>query len=203
MKSNLPKNEKIRPISRYRRSVAYIRKKITAEDIKNAIEHTKSGQQAARYLGIHYITYRKYAKMYYDIDGKSFFEKRLNQSGVGIRKFQAKDKMYPMEDLLNNKFPDYHPTRLKSRLIAEGYLPEKCAHCGYHTIRPLDNKVPLILNFLDNNITNYKIDNLELLCYNCYFLLVGTPMNPFKVYNYPRLVDRPKMEPGEIEIQSS
>jgi len=33
--------------------------------------------------------------------------------------------------------------------------------------------VPLIINFFDGNAKNWKLENLELLCYNCYFLNVG------------------------------
>ena len=29
------------------------------------------------------------------------------------------------------------------------------------------------MNFKDSNKKNYKLDNVELLCYNCYFLTVG------------------------------
>ncbi len=39
--------------------------------------------------------------------------------------------------------------------------------------RVLDYKVPLILNFKDGNKKNWTLDNLELLCYNHYFLYVG------------------------------
>jgi len=29
------------------------------------------------------------------------------------------------------------------------------------------------MNFKDGNKKNYKLDNVELLCYNCYFLIIG------------------------------
>ena len=31
----------------------------------------------------------------------------------------------------------------------------------------------MLLNFKDSNKKNWKLENLELLCYNCYFLNVG------------------------------
>ena len=37
----------------------------------------------------------------------------------------------------------------------------------------VDYKVPLILNFKDGNAKNWKLENLEMLCYNCYFLNIG------------------------------
>jgi hypothetical protein len=33
--------------------------------------------------------------------------------------------------------------------------------------------MPLILNFKDNNKQHYRLENLEMLCYNCYFLQIG------------------------------
>ena len=33
--------------------------------------------------------------------------------------------------------------------------------------------MPLLLNFKDGNKKNYKKENIELLCYNHYFLTVG------------------------------
>ena len=33
------------------------------------------------------------------------------------------------------------------------------------------------MHFKDNNKKNYKLDNVELLCYNCYFLQVGNIFN--------------------------
>jgi hypothetical protein len=31
----------------------------------------------------------------------------------------------------------------------------------------------LLLNFKDSDKNNFKLDNLELVCYNCYFLYIG------------------------------
>ena len=37
--------------------------------------------------------------------------------------------------------------------------------------------MPLLLNFKDKNKHNYKIENIELLCYNCYYLHIGDIFN--------------------------
>ena len=67
----------------------------------------------------------------------------------------------------------YTPEKLKNRLIQESYLQECCSKCQFNERRVLDYKVPLILNFKDGNKKNWTLDNLELLCYNHYFLYVG------------------------------
>ena len=50
---------------------------------------------------------------------------------------------------------------------------EQCNCCSFEERRVVDYKVPLVLNFKDKNKKNWKQDNLEFLCYNCYFLNVG------------------------------
>jgi hypothetical protein len=37
--------------------------------------------------------------------------------------------------------------------------------------------MPLLLHFQDNNSNNYSLDNVQLLCYNHYFLNVGDVFN--------------------------
>ena len=37
--------------------------------------------------------------------------------------------------------------------------------------------MPLLLHFKDNNSNNYSLDNVQLLCYNHYFLTVGDIFN--------------------------
>jgi hypothetical protein len=37
--------------------------------------------------------------------------------------------------------------------------------------------MPLLLHFKDKNSNNYSLDNIQLLCYNHYFLTVGDVFN--------------------------
>ena len=54
---------------------------------------------------------------------------------------------------------------------------EECSNCGFKERRVVDYKIPLILHFKDKNKQNYRKENIELLCYNCYFLTVGDIFN--------------------------
>jgi hypothetical protein len=56
-------------------------------------------------------------------------------------------------------------------------LEEKCNSCGFEERRVLDYKIPLLINFRDNNKNNWVKENIELLCYNCYFLQIGDIFN--------------------------
>lgn len=198
------RNDKIRPINRYERLVLFKRRKFTKQDIELAIKNTKSANAAARFLGIAFNTFKKAASQYVNENGITLFDSCKNPSGIGIKKYPANDrKTYKTDDILAGKYPGYSIARLKNRLIQEVYLPEKCAHCGFCERRIVDNKIPLLLNCINNDLKDLRAENLELLCYNCYFLLVGTPFNPYLTYKRKRLLDPSKLDLGERNLQAS
>jgi len=151
-------------------------KPLMKSDIERAMAMTKSNRAGARYLHVSYIHYKRYAKLYTDENGTPLFDKHKNQSGKGISKFLPnKGKEPALKDIIEGRVPidSYTPEKLKNRLIQESYLQECCSKCQFAERRVIDYKVPLILNFKDNNKKNWSLENLELLCYNHYFLYVG------------------------------
>lgn len=125
---------------------------------------SKSGREAARKLGVNYLTYRKYAKMY-------DMHNLLNPFNRGIKKDVSPEVgKYPLSELLEGKHPDYPVYRLKDKLIRSRKKDACCEMCGYRERRVVDGKIPLLLNFEDGDSTNHKIENIKLLCYNCTFV---------------------------------
>lgn len=153
------------------------KKILTKEQILAAQSKTKSNRAAARYLHVSFGHYKKYASMYKDEEtGKSLHELHSNPAGKGIPKFLTiKGKEPALKDILEGKIPIEHftPDKIKDRLLREGLLEEKCHRCDFTERRTLDARMPLILHFVDGNKKNYSLDNLDLLCYNCYFLYIG------------------------------
>ena len=152
------------------------KKILTKDQILRAIKHTKSNMAAARFLGCSYHHYKQYAKLYKNEDGKTLFEVHLNRQGKGISKHLYKNKdITPIMDILEGRVDvsNYSPKDIKERLLHESLIAEECTCCEFNERRVVDYKVPLILNFKDNNKKNWKLENLELLCYNCYFLNIG------------------------------
>lgn len=150
------------------------KKFLSKEQIEAAQGKTLSNMAAARYLHVSYQHYKKYAKMY------GLFESHKNQSGKGIPKFlKGSKKMPPMIEIIEGRVAASHfdPNKLKYALIEQGYLSEECAICSFKERRVLDYKMPLLLHFKDNNSNNYSLDNVQLLCYNHYFLTVGDVFN--------------------------
>ena len=149
-------------------------KPLSKEMIVAAQAKTKSNMAAARYLHVSYQHYKRYAKMY------KVFEDHKNQSGKGIPKFlKGTGKEPALLDIIEGRVSAAHfsPAKIKYRLIEEGYLLEQCSMCGFKERRVLDYKMPLLLHFKDGNKSNYLLDNIELLCYNHYFLTVGDIFN--------------------------
>ena len=158
------------------------------EDILRAMRFTKSNRAAARYLGCSYQHYKPYAKLFRVDDSNhnspTLFDTHKNQSGKGIPKFLPNKRKEPnVKNIIESGtgWESFTPDKIKTRLIAEGYLKDECYHCGFAERRVTDYKIPLLLNFKDGNKFNYLVDNLELLCYNDYFLLVADPLTPDQI----------------------
>ena len=151
-------------------------KPLTKEMILAAMSKTKSNRAACRYLNVSYIHYKKWAKLYESDTHDNLFEQHKNQSGKGIPKFlRSKGKEPALIDIIEGRVDasSFSPDKIKYRLITEGYLLEECSMCKFNERRVSDYKMPLLLNFKDNNKKNYRKENIELLCYNHYFLTVG------------------------------
>jgi len=149
-------------------------KPLSKEQIVAAQAKTKSNMAAARYLHVSYQHYKKWAKLYKLFDGHK------NQSGKGIPKFLKGPKKMPhMLEIIEGRIAasSFDPNKLKYALIEQGYLSEECAICAFKERRVLDYKMPLLLHFQDGNSNNYSLDNVQLLCYNHYFLNVGDVFN--------------------------
>lgn len=148
---------------------------IPEEKIREAMAHTTSNMKAAQYLEVSYPTYKKYAKGYVDMEtGKTLFDLHQNQAMKGIvGRTWVGGKMRINWDNILQKNQKYSPERLvklKANLIEHQKLEEKCYRCSFNERRVEDNKSPLLLNFKNGDKTDWRIQNLEFVCYNCSYL---------------------------------
>jgi hypothetical protein len=177
-------------------------KNYTKEQILVAMDKTKSIRAAARYLNCSYQHLKPWMKLYKNEDGVSLFDLHKNQSGKGVPKFLSSTPFGRKEpallDIIEGRINPAHfnPQKIKYRMIQEGYLKEECNHCGFHEHRVADYKVPLILHFKNGNKQHYVLDNLEMLCYNCYFLTIG---NVFDNKQLEGLEDHRSVSKSEVD----
>lgn len=180
------------------------RRDLTEAVIRNAMKHTQSNFQAARYLNVTIETYRKYARLYIDQEsGKTLYDLHKNNSGKGIKRVRWNHEISieKINQIMSSEsYRAINQQKLKGRLIYEGILRMECYRCGHHEKRVVDYKQPLVLSFKDGNKNNWKVDNLEMLCYNCYFLYIG---NLFTEKQIQRLEDAnaTTLKKGEIDWQ--
>lgn len=161
---------------------------------------SKTEAEVARKLGVSFMTYRKYAKMY------GLYGRVANMAGKGVSKAIKNEDSgkYPLNKVLEGKFPHYSTNRLKVRLIRSNRMEEKCNKCNFAERRISDNITPLLLNYVDGNTKNKKAENLEFLCYNCYFLHVNNPFGcrkSFKVDNAVKAEDHTEIELSSEELE--
>lgn len=149
---------------------------IERQAIERAMRDTMSNKAAAKALGVSFKTYKKYAQMYRNQEGKTLYELHKNQSAKGIPKFgKRRHDKASIIDIMEGRVPKTFVSVkiLKHQIIQHGILKEECCRCGFKEQRVLDYKTPLIMNFRDGDKKNWGIDNVEFLCYNCFFLCVG------------------------------
>lgn len=153
---------------------------LSIQEVKNACNNTKSNSAASRYAKVSYNTWKKYASMYINEEDdqepkRTYFETQMNETGIGIPKpHNPNIGRYSIEAVMAGHCSKNYPAyKLKKRLIQTGYKNDECDLCGFNEKRLSDDKTPIVINFKDGNPQNRNFDNLEFLCYNCYYLNVG------------------------------
>lgn len=141
---------------------------LTKEEILDVQKVSKTALETSRKLGVDYRTYKKYAVMHGVHKTPGWPPKKGVNTSPHVRNpYKGK---YPIDDILQNKFPFFPIHRLKDKLIRSGKKEAACEQCGFKERRVTDGKIPLLLAFNDSNSKNHSLENLKVLCYNCAFL---------------------------------
>ena len=140
------------------------RKKLLQSEIEAVQAISTSASEAAKLLNVHYITYKKWAEFY----GIHKVCKEFSTSSSGKpRKHDPYKCKKPLDKILRNEIKTVQFADVLQKLIRAKLKEEKCENCGWSEARIIDNKVPLILDFIDGDKTNFTLENLRILCYNC------------------------------------
>lgn len=148
------------PPKHFKRGKGY--RPILKSEIEEAKKHSPFAAAQARYLGCHLTTYKKYARLY------GIYEPKPNEKGKR-NMFDPSRGKYPLSEILEGKHPTVTDWIVKDKLIRSGIFPPQCNICGYDKRRIVDKKICLLLDHMDGDKTNFKKENLQLLCLNCTF----------------------------------
>ncbi len=129
---------------------------IDKEKFIRICENSKTMSEASRKLNLHFNTFKRYALKF-----NCYIP---NQGGKDTNKIAS--NKFSTKDILEGKYPDYQPNKLKIRLLNEGYKEYKCEYCGLSKWNNLP--IPLELHHIDGNRHNNKLENLKILCPNCH-----------------------------------
>lgn len=155
-------------------------KPLLKRDIELAQHNTKSGMDAARYLDVSYNTYKKWAKLH-----GLFNNTRGPGSLIGkITNDSVTRSRMVLDKILKGEYPKYNRHHFKLKLIQHQVLKEECEICKFDEKRITDGRVPLVLVYKDRNELNFAVENLQLVCFNCYFLTYGNLTGPKREYIY-------------------
>lgn len=129
------------------------------EEFIEIAKSSNSMSRAAKLLGMSYFNFKKKA-----LELNCF---NPNQSGKGTKKKKIITKL---EDILSGKYPNYQTYKLKTRLINEGYLEDKCSICGWDKKPEGAKYTPCELDHINGNPTDHRLENLRIICPNCHSL---------------------------------
>jgi 5-methylcytosine-specific restriction endonuclease McrA len=148
---------------------------LTEDDIRRAMEVSDSALKAAKYLKVSYTTFKRHARKHKDqLTGKTLWElfkdKNVNVKREKIVIDRKKGRNWNKLLREGQKPTKDRIGRLKAVLIRKEKLKHKCNRCNYSTPRQEDNKIPLMLYFRNGDKSDWRLENLELVCYNCAFV---------------------------------
>lgn len=124
--------------------------------IEEAIKSSKTMAEAARKMDMPFSTFKRKAGHLY----------QPNQGGKGVSKNTQKNKIIPINDILNGYHPQYQSNKLRIRLIKEGIKKAKCENCKNYEW--MGYPISLELDHVNGDNKDHRIENLRILCPNCH-----------------------------------
>jgi len=144
---------------------------LSKANIELAIKSTQSMGQAGLYMGVSKNTFKKYAKLH------GLWKPRKTSKGIRHTGNVGSALKHDLKAILEGKNPNpFREETLLTKGIREGYIPCQCSNCDadFSHIDSQKTLPPLILDFLDKNPMNTKLENLRALCFNCIYELAPT-----------------------------
>ena len=151
--------------------------KLQENDFKELIKQHSTLDAIAKALNMSKRILIKYAKIFAYSSSETYYDyfqrMKVWKHKKGIK--YTPDLKQKIQEILDGKRINTYPLGdLMYLLFRYEYKKECCENCGCGDRRTHDGRKPLLLTFKNKgNIKNYNLQNLQILCYNCYFMTVG------------------------------
>jgi transposase-like protein len=138
--------------------------RFTEEEARKAIAESRSWAQSLRRLGYCHTganpeTLKKWTEIW-EIDTSHF-----DPAAVSNEALRRSNQKTPLTDVLV-KGSTYNRSHLKRRLYEEGLKKPECELCGQGEIWR-GKRISLILDHINGDRTNNRLENLRIVCPNC------------------------------------
>ena len=175
---------------------------MSKHNIELAIKSTQSMGQAALYMGVAKNTFKKYAKIH------GLWKPVASSKGIRKVGNVGSALKHDLKSILEGKNPNpFREDTLLTKAIREGYMSPCCSNCDadFSHIDSQKTLPPLILDFLDKNPMNTKLENLRALCFNCVYELAPTKKGWYRHRETPigRALDEAVPGFDEQEVQKT
>ena len=168
---------------------------LSKHNIELAIKSTQSMGQAALYMNVSKNTFKKYAKLH------GLYKPITNWKGIRKTGNVGSALKHDLKQILEGKNPNpYREDTLLDKGIREGYMKAECQNCSqdFSFIDSQKRQPPLILDFLDRNPQNTKLENLRILCFNCVYVLCYTKKGWYRHRETPIGQALDEATPGKV-----
>ncbi|HOT89152.1 MAG TPA: hypothetical protein PLC59_02345 [Bacteroidales bacterium] len=137
---------------------------ILRSEIEEALKVSPFCSDQARHLGVAISTYRKYAKQH------GLWNPQPHHKGCRKAPWSPEKGKYPLSKILQGEFNGHKNLRewvVRNKLLKAKIFPEECSHCGYNERHIISKRVPLLIDHLNGDGLDWKLENIRFLCWNC------------------------------------
>ena len=133
-------------------------------EIEEALKVSPFCSDQAKHLKVSIATYRKYAKQH------GLWNPQPHHKGCRKAPWSPEKGKYPLSKILLGEFnglsklPEWV---VRNKLLKAQTFPEECAHCGYKERHIISKRVPLLIDHLNGDALDWKLENIRFLCWNC------------------------------------
>ena len=138
-----------------------MKRTIDDQEIADMISSGKTMNVCSKELGISFMTFKRKAI------SLGLYSPNTGRKGLERNPAEFDKIRIPLDNIISGEFKKYYSSsRLRKRLIKDGYKKNKCEECGLEEWN--GKNLTCELHHIDGNRCNNKLENLLIVCPNCH-----------------------------------